>query len=140
VAQVDLLCDRGQPPQRHAAGEHNLVPDRVTDVFSAGAATITWRTSVICVGGGAAPLIIGSILGALAFYLLAGVAYGRNKNPPNPGDGAFAHPEGKGVIGWHPHHEKAWGDFMELVSDGFKFTLARVRGEKVRSRSRSQVR
>ena len=85
---------------------------------------------MICVGGGAAPLIIGSILGALAFYLLAGVAYGRNKNPPNPGDGAFAHPEGKGVIGWHPHHEKAWGDFMALVSDGFKFTLARVRGEK----------
>lgn len=127
---VNLECDPGAQPQLHEEGGHYVVPDRLPETFSSGAATLTWRTSVICAGGGLAALIIGSILGAFAFYLLGGVAYGRHKNPPSPGDGAFAHPEGKGIIGWHPHHEYAWGEAMGLVSDGFKFTLARVRGEK----------
>lgn len=126
---VDLECDPSAPPQFADEGEHNYVPDRLAEVFNSGAATLTWRTSGFCAGGGRAPLIIGGILGALAFYLLGGVAYGRHKNPPSQGDGAFAHPEGKGMIAWHPHHEKTWGEGMALVSDGFRFTLARVRGE-----------
>lgn len=127
---INLECDTSAQPQLHPEGEHTMVPDRLTEVFSSGAATLSWRTSssAICPGGGLAVLIIGGILGALAFYLLVGVAYGYHKNPPNAGDGTFAHPEGKGVIGWHPHHERMWGEGMALVSDGFTFTLARIRG------------
>jgi hypothetical protein len=49
---------------------------------------------------------------------------GRMKNPPNPGDGAFAHPDGAGVIGWHPHLE-AWGEGKLLVLAGFSYVKVR---------------
>eukprot|EP01046_Picozoa_sp_COSAG06_P029716 COSAG06_NODE_2776_length_6301_cov_523.080780_2_plen_79_part_00 len=45
------------PPQFADEGEHNYVPDRLAEVFNSGVATLTWRTSGFCAGGGHAPLI-----------------------------------------------------------------------------------
>ena len=55
-----------------------------------------------------------------AIYVGGGVAWGRNNNTPDPDDGALAHPEGKGILGWHPHHS-AWGEGWALIMDGGRF-------------------
>lgn len=47
---------------------------------------------------------MGCILGVSSAYVAIGVAYGRHKNPPLPGDGVIAHPDGLGAIAWHPHY------------------------------------
>ena len=48
-------------------------------------------------------------------------------NPPNPGDGALAHPEGGGIISWHPHSGEGgiWAQFSKLVRDGMGYTVMR---------------
>lgn len=66
------------------------------------------------------PLLL-LLLASGAVYMAAGVAYGRSKQPPLDGDGAFAHPEGQGAITWHPHYE-LWGQGRMLVLDGWRYT------------------
>ena len=64
--------------------------------------------------------ITGILLGLSAVYLCGGVYYGRRSNPPAAGDGAFAHPEGKGLVGWHPHHS-GMEQMPGLMVDGWRY-------------------
>ena len=101
---VQLECDRSAGPVTAEAGSppNQGGPDRAAEVFNNGVATLTWRTRVVCLGGDLGWTIVWIILGAGCVYLLGGSAYGRHTYPPLAGDGAFAHPDGLGVIGWHP--------------------------------------
>eukprot|EP01048_Picozoa_sp_COSAG05_P018199 COSAG05_NODE_2620_length_2831_cov_3.267577_1_plen_262_part_00 len=66
-------------------------------------------------------VISGVILGLVAIYFGGGVYYGRRSKPPAPGDGALAHPEGKSVIGWHPHWEQMQ-QVPALLEDGWRYS------------------
>ena len=101
---VELECDPGAGPVTAENGSppNQGGPNRAAEVYNNGVATLTWRTRAVCVGGGLGWAIVWIIKGAGCVYLLGGVAYGRRTYPPLAGDGAFAHPDGLGVIGWHP--------------------------------------
>eukprot|EP01047_Picozoa_sp_COSAG01_P073542 COSAG01_NODE_12022_length_1814_cov_3.041983_3_plen_379_part_00 len=86
-------------------------------------------SAVVCPAGSAAGwVIVGVILGVSGVYACAGIAYGRQLNLPNEGDGALSHPEKGGLMGclhWHPHIAW-WQQLPQLVMDGWHFTLVQA--------------
>ena len=126
---VNLICDPGASDEAYSAAatattnpEVLLNPIGCTTNYCS--MTMNWRTPAACASGGAGWTITWIIVLSGLFYVGAGVTYGRSKNPPKPGDGALAHPDGGGAVAWHPHYE-SWGEGKELVLAGFKYTKMR---------------